>query len=236
MRPYEKPCPCKGEQCSPAITEQLYIAEHGRQGLLHRAVPSTGHIHEAKRGVALKKADIRWVFRVVTWSVVLAILFTFLSSAVLEEAGYILAFGVLLTLIIVGILFDMIGVAVTAGDETPFHSMAAHRGWGGKEAIRLIKNADRVASFCNDVVGDITGIISGTTMAAIALRLTRDFSLSSLMVNLIISAVVIGLTIGGKALGKMVAIRDSDRIVLFVARIICRKNWVMGKILRRSAR
>ena len=184
----------------------------------------------------MKKADIRWVFRVVTWSVVLAIVFTFLSSAVLEEAGYVLAFGVLLTLIIVGILFDMIGVAVTAGDATPFHSMAAHRGWGGKEAIRLIKNADRVASFCNDVVGDITGIISGTTMAAIALRLTRDFSLSSMLVNLCISGLVVGLTIGGKALGKTIAIRDSATIVLFVARIICRKDWVMAKVFRRTAR
>ena len=184
----------------------------------------------------MKKADVRWVFRVVAWSVVLAVVFTLLSSAALEEAGYALAFGVLLILIALGIVFDMVGVAVTAADETPFHSMAARRGPGGKEAIRLVKNADRVASFCNDVVGDIAGIISGTTMAAIALRLTQDFSLSSILVNLSISSFVVGLTIGGKAWGKMMAIRESTGIVLFVALLICRKNWLWAKITRKSTR
>ena len=184
----------------------------------------------------MKKADVRWVFRVVVWSVVLAVLVTLLSYAAFEETGYVLAFGLLFILIVLGIVFDMIAVAVMAADATPFHSMAAHRGRGGKEAIRLIKNADRVASFCSDVVGDIAGIISGTTMAAIALRLTRDFSLSNLLVNLIITSLVVGFTIGGKAWGKMVAIRSSEKIVLFAALIICRKNWIRDKIFRSSAR
>ena len=178
----------------------------------------------------MKRADIRWVFLVVTWSIVLAVVFTLLSSAALEEAGYVLAFGVLLILVVVGIFFDMVGVAVTVADETPFHSMAARRGPGGKEAIRLIKSADRVANFCNDVVGDITGIISGTTMAAIAFRLTQDFSVSNLLVNLIITSLVVGITIGGKAWGKMVAIRSSYRIVLFAAFFIYRTNWLWAKI------
>ena len=182
----------------------------------------------------MKKSDIRWAIRIVASSIVLATIFTLLSTAVLEEAGYILAFLVLLIFILVGILFDMIGVAVTAADETPFHSMAAHRGVGAKEAIRLVKNADRVSNLCNDVVGDITGIISGTTMMVLAVRLAVDFSISLLAVNLTISGLVIGLTIGGKALCKTAAIHNSTGIVLFVARIIHRVNRIWRTITRRS--
>jgi len=181
----------------------------------------------------LKKVNFRWAIRAVLWSIVLTTVFTLASTAVLDEAGYILAVAVLLAFIIIGIIFDMIGVAVTAADETPFHSMAAHKGRGAKEAIRLIKNADRVSNLCSDVVGDIAGIISGTTMALIAARLVWDFRLSHLLMNLVISGIVVGLTIGGKAIGKSVAIHNSTSVVLFVALIIYRKNWLINKLFRR---
>ena len=181
----------------------------------------------------MKKSDIRWAIRLVVVSIVLATMFTLLSTVALETAGYVLAFGVLFVFIVVGILFDMIGVAVMAADETPFHSMASRGGRGAKEAIRLVKNADRVSNICNDVVGDITGIISGTTMAVISVRLVGDFHLPSLAVNLAISAGVIGLTIGGKALGKGGAIRGSHRIVYFTAKVIYRFNWLVGKLTGR---
>jgi len=184
----------------------------------------------------VKKMNFRWVGRIVIWSLVLAAIFTLASYAVLEEAGYVLAFGVLVALILLGILFDMVGVAVTAADETPFHSMAAHKGRGAKEAIRLIKSADRVATLCSDVVGDITGIVSGITVAVLATRAAVDFSVSTLAASLVVSGIVIGLTIGGKALGKQAAIGSSQDIVLFVAKIIYRKNWLFAKLLRKSMR
>ena len=181
----------------------------------------------------MKKTNFRWVSRIVIWSLVLSTVFTLVSSAALEEAGYVLAFGVLIALILLGILFDMVGVAVTAADETPFHSMAAHKGRGAKEAIRLIKNADRVACLCSDVVGDIAGIVSGTTIAVVVARVAVDFSVSALVASLVVSGVVVGLTIGGKALGKRAAIESSQDIVLFVAKIIYRKNWLFAKISRK---
>ena len=77
------------------------------------------------------------------------------SGAVLEDAGYVSATLILLLFILLGIMFDIIGVAVTAANPKPFNSMAAHRVKGAKEALYLIRNAEKVASFCNDVVGDI---------------------------------------------------------------------------------
>ena len=130
------------------------------------------------------------------------------------------AITVLLVFIALGIIFDMIGVAVTAADPKPFHSMAAHKEKGGREAIRLLQNAEKVSSICNDVVGDICGIVSGTTAAVIVAALLRDFSTTNVLISIGVTALISGFTIGGKALGKKVAIKDCTAVVYRVARIM----------------
>ena len=97
------------------------------------------------------------------------------SETSLSGAGAAAAALVLAVFIGLGILFDIIGVAVTAADPRPFHSMAAHKEPGAKEALVLLRNAGRVSSVCNDVVGDICGIVSGTTTAVIVVRLQTAF-------------------------------------------------------------
>lgn len=146
--------------------------------------------------------------------------FTSLSSGPLGRASYVVAFLFLFVFIMLGVVFDMIGVAVTAASPGPLHSMAARRERGSAEAIALVKNAEKVSSVCNDVVGDISGIISGATSAIIATRLMAGFSAETILIQLAISAAVTGLTIGGKALGKTTAINNSTAIVVRVGRII----------------
>src|SRR5690554_1632429 len=68
----------------------------------------------------------------------------------------------LIVIIIIGVVFDIIGIAVTAASEVPFLSMASKKKRGAINAVRLIRKADQVSSFCNDVVGDICSIISGS--------------------------------------------------------------------------
>ena len=96
-----------------------------------------------------------WPVRVSLMAVVISAVLSFCSTAALDGAGLMIALVVLAFFIILGIIFDVIGVAVTAADSRPFHSMAAHKEKGGREAIRLLNNANRVSSVCNDVVGDI---------------------------------------------------------------------------------
>ncbi len=158
-----------------------------------------------------------WVLHVFLMSVVLSAVLSFLSTAALSGTGYVVAILVLLAFIALGIVFDMIGVAVTAADTRPFHSMAAHKEKGGREAIRLLNNADRVSSFCNDVVGDICGIVSGCTAAVIVTQLQHSFSTTSVLISIGVTALISGLTIGGKALGKNVAIKDCTNVVHRVA-------------------
>ena len=153
-------------------------------------------------------------------AVALSAALSLISSTALTGAGYVVAVSVLLAFIALGIVFDMIGVAVTAADPRPFHSMASHKEKGGKQAIRLLQNASRVSSVCNDVVGDICGIVSGTTAAVIVTRLQQDLSVTSVVISIAVTALISGLTIGGKALAKIVAINDSTQVVHRVALVM----------------
>lgn len=167
-----------------------------------------------------KKKKSHWPLKVFLMSIALSAVLSFFSSTALTGASYVIALLVLLVFIGLGILFDMIGIAVTAADPRPFHSMAAHKEKGGREGVRLLSKANEVSSFCNDVVGDICGIVSGSTAAVIVTQLQQNFNTTSVLVSIGVTALISGATIGGKALGKTVAINDSTQVVYRVARIM----------------
>ena len=131
------------------------------------------------------------------------------------------AFLILLAIVLVGIVFDIIGVAVTSADEKPFHSMAARKVPGSMEALRLLRSAERVSSICNDVIGDICGVVSGSAAATIAAQILQNFEFTwSQMIPLLMSALVAGITVGGKAIGKTFAIKSCTQIISGVGRIL----------------
>ena len=171
-----------------------------------------------------------WPLRVFLLAVALSAVMSFFSSTALEGAGYMVTLLVLAMFIALGIIFDMVGVAVTAADPKPFHSMAAHKEKGGREAIRLLQNANQVSSVCNDVVGDICGVVSGSASATIAaLILTRVEVGWPRGVSLVMSALVAGLTVGGKAIGKTFAVNSCTQIVHMVGRVLHALNGLHGK-------
>ena len=174
----------------------------------------------AEQKSAKKKSRLSWPIRVFFISICLSAALSVLSSELLSAASLAASFAILAGFIGLGILFDIIGVAVTAADEKPFHSMASHREPGAREALRLIRGADKVSSFCNDVVGDICGIVSGTTAAVIVVELQRHLSVQGVLLSLAVTALVSGLTIGGKALGKTFAMSCSTKVVYAVGRVI----------------
>ena len=180
-----------------------------------------------------------WITLVFVATVVISALITHASGVLLDGSGIFAALAVLLMIILIGIAFDVVGVAVTAADEQPLHSMASRKVPGAREAIGLIKNADRVASICNDVVGDICGVVSGSASAVIAVRLLEDFTLSwPNVLKVGMSALVAGLTVGGKAIGKGVALHHSVPIVHFAGRVISafHRPFIGGKKQRKTSR
>ena len=167
-----------------------------------------------------KKNRNLWPLKVFFLAMGISAVLSFAADRAMNNAGLALAIIVLVVFIFLGILFDMIGVAVTAANPAPFHAMASHKEKGGKEAIWLLSNAERVSSFCNDVVGDICGIISGSTAAVIVLELQEIFSISNTLTTIIITALISGITIGGKALEKVTAIKSSVKVVTATAKFL----------------
>ena len=119
-----------------------------------------------------------------------------------------------------GIVFDIIGTATLTGNEATFHAKSAKKIKGSKEGVYLIKNGSRIASICNDVIGDICGIVSGSLSAMVGLVLSIKLNVSPVITILITSSVISSLTVGGKAMGKKVAVKKSDEIIFMVSKIL----------------
>lgn len=171
--------------------------------------------------VGSKKENFRWVIFVTLLTFVLSASLSVISSTLLEEAHIYISFLIVLLIILIGIIFDVIGIAVTAADEAPFHAMASRKVYGAKQAIKLIRNANKVSSICNDVVGDICGVISGAASGFIVLKVAMVAGNAvETLASIGITGTVASLTIGGKAIGKTIAIAKSNYIVYKVAVIL----------------
>ena len=172
-----------------------------------------------------RSRTIRWVVTVFLVTIVVSGIISLISDEVMASSGLVAAFAILLGIIFVGIIFDIIGMAVATASEKPFHSMAFRKVPDAQEAIRPLRNAERVSSICNDVVGDICGVVSGSASATIAaLVLSRVDLAWPRVVSLVMSALVAGLTVGGKAIGKTIAVNSCTEIVHFVGRILYTLN------------
>lgn len=168
-----------------------------------------------------RRKTIRWVVTIFLVTIFISGIISLISDAVMANSSLTVAFFILFGIIAVGIVFDVIGMAVATADEKPFHSMAARKVPGAHEAITLLRNAERVSSICNDVVGDICGVISGSASATIAALILTNAELGwPRGVSLAMSAMAAGLTVGGKAIGKTVAVNSCTQIVHMVGRLI----------------
>ena len=190
-------------------------------------------VHTSKEGeIFLAKSDpdaarrerrktTKWVASIFFVTIFVSGLITYVSDEVMALSGLAAAFGILLVIVLLGIAFDILGVAVTAADEKPFHSMAARKVPGAREAINLLRNAERVSSICNDVVGDICGVVSGSASATIAALILANSQMAwPRGISLAMSALVAGLTVGGKAIGKTIAVNSCTQIVHLAGRVI----------------
>lgn len=163
----------------------------------------------------------KWVGTITALSFLISVSMSYLSNEALKTVSNAAAFLILLLFIAIGIVFDIIGVAATSTTEKELHSMAAKKVHGARQAVWLSRNAEKVASFCNDVVGDISGIISGATGAVIISHITSRLSVfQALIVSLTVTGCIAAATIGGKAIGKVFGISKSVTIIHAAGRIL----------------
>ncbi len=167
------------------------------------------------------KARRKWVVCITFFAFFLSVFMSMFSDMLLRASTTVIAFIILISIIAIGIVFDMLGVAVTVADEKPFNSMASSKIKGAKSSLMLIKNAGRVSNLFNDVIGDICGIISGTSAAFIVSQIGGSVEfIDAAVFSIILSGLVAAGTIGGKAMGKDIAIGRSKEIVTIAGKII----------------
>ncbi len=157
----------------------------------------------------------KWVIQAFILTFLLSLIMSYITTNGISNLNIFAALLILILVIFIGIITDIIGVAVTVADEAEFHAKATKKVKGSKTSIKLIKNSSIVANICADVIGDVCGVLSGAISAMIALKLTQNFGLPSSM-QFLISAVVSSLTVGGKAIGKNIANKESTEIVYVV--------------------
>ena len=139
----------------------------------------------------------KWIIEIFFMAFLISFVFSFVSETFIPNLPVI--FGILLIALFIalGIVFDMIGVAVTASDEKPFHSMSSRKVKGANIAVLLKKNADKVGSFC-----------------------ATTFGFNPFFTSLFVTGLIAAITIGGKAIGKGVALNQSDMILYRVAKFL----------------
>ncbi|MFA5603441.1 MAG: hypothetical protein WDA12_01115 [Bacilli bacterium] len=166
------------------------------------------------------KSNYKWVIQITVSAFIISLLFSFIAEVTIPNVNIVVGIILVILFILIGIIFDIIGIAVASAEIKPFHSMNAKKVQGSDIAIELIKNAAKVSSFCNDVVGDICGIVSGSASAMIAITIAQKLNINVVVVSLLVTAIIASLTIGGKAIGKSYAINKSSIILYNFGKII----------------
>lgn len=161
----------------------------------------------------------KWILQVFIISFLLSAAFSGLSSFV-SDFNILLLLFILILVISIGILFDMIGVAVLTAEEAPFHARSAKKVKEASASLKLLKNSTKVSSICNDIVGDICGIVSGSLGATLTLYLIETLKIPILLATILVTSFISAITVGGKAYFKNVATKKSDSIVFLAGKIM----------------
>lgn len=159
----------------------------------------------------------KWTAFVTCLAFVLSVVFGLVTS-VMSKLSIFAALVILLCIIMVSVIFDMLGTAVGAAEEFPFHSLAARKVKGASHSVKILRNAPQVASVCNDVIGDIAGIISGTSTAVVVANINSSINTTSIVTSLVLTAAVAALTIGGKAFCKGLSMKNANDVVFFMGK------------------
>ena len=168
---------------------------------------------------SLKSESIIWFFKVFIITFILSTIFSYISTNGIDRLDIAPALIILVVVVLFGVIFDIIGVAVTCATEDEFHAMGTKRVRGAKTAIKLIRSAPKVSNICADVIGDICGVLSGAISAIITIKIMTMSNLS-FDIQFLMSALVASFTVGGKALGKAFAKYNANKIIYAVSKLL----------------
>mgnify|MGYP004509297523 CR=1 FL=1 len=161
-----------------------------------------------------------WTIKITIVTFVLSLLVSFITEILSSKSNVVVSLLMLTLLVVVSIIFDTIGVAATSCDIAPLHLAENNKVKGAEQAVKLVKNAEKVSNICADVIGDMCGIISGACSAAIVLMFAAN-NPNEYLFNIMTSGIVAAVTVGGKAFFKKIAIKKSKEVMLLAGRVLC---------------
>lgn len=175
-----------------------------------------------------KKKPMNWAIKITLITFIIAFLLGMFADVLSKKLSFFPALIVLIAIVLVGIIADMAGIAIATANEKTLNAMAARKIGGAKEALALLKNAEKATNIFNDVIGDIAGIVSGATSATIGAYIVliitsvvqnNQLRAVEFLLLSLVSALVAAMTVGGKAAGKKYAITNAEKIVFLVGKI-----------------
>ena len=180
----------------------------------------------------MKKNNMKWAVKTLILSISLSIVFSFLSQSLFPKLSIFLSIFIIIFFIIVSVIFDMIGIAVASVSLDKLEMFKNEKGF--KTACKLCENTEKVSSFCGDVVGDICGILSGAGGVSLVLSMNIHESNVYFVVTCLISSLIAGLTIFGKAVMKGYAVERCDRVVMLTGQFMESSPLFSFKALKRK--
>jgi CBS domain containing-hemolysin-like protein len=160
-----------------------------------------------------------WGLTVIVFSFALTVIFSFLTEISIKNSPAFVCIIVLILLLVINISCDVLANAIISCLPDSFHAMASNKIRGAKRAVTFCKNATKLGSVFADVIGDICGIVSGASGAALVMFIAKDGGTTTeLIASIGVNAVIGALTVGGKAIFKHFAIKYNKQIVFGFAR------------------
>lgn len=148
----------------------------------------------------------------------MSIVFSMISQSLFPKIPPFLSVLIILFFIVISVVFDMIGVAFTSLGQCDLSKYKKEQSY--EVLVHLAENTDKISSFCGDIVGDICGILSGAGGVSLVLNLNIIETNINFIVTCVISSIIAGITIFGKAIMKGYAVKNCELVSLKTAKIL----------------
>ena len=171
--------------------------------------------------------NIKWALKVLLLSFTLSVSFSLLSDIVLTHTSFIISIIMIILFMLVGVIADMIGVAITSCSEESLNNIRDEK--IKKICFMLTNNSDKISVICCDIIGDICSILSGACGASIVYKLiTIGFEgFADGIISASVSGLIACLTIFFKSLEKRIAVTKSSEITYILSKCINKiKKWI----------
>ena len=167
-----------------------------------------------------KKSNTSWIIKITIFAFILAMTFSLLSDFVFKDANIYIGIIAIIFFILIALVFDIIALSITYVDMEPLNSLSSKKVKGANITVILKKNMEKITTLFCDVIGDVCGIITGSLGVVISTQISLKFNMSFLITTVLITSIIAALTILCKAMNKVIAIKNSTKIILSFSRIL----------------